>query len=76
MGGYPNGTGNKLKICRLNCLRVQIPFRPPSVGKPGFSQPKLPKYAGLAQRQSIRFVSERSGFQNSYPAPIYQIYYI
>ena len=29
MGGYPNGTGNKLKICRLNCLRVQIPFRLP-----------------------------------------------
>ena len=29
MGGYPNGTGNRLKICRLNCLRVQIPFRLP-----------------------------------------------
>ena len=22
---YPNGTGNRLKICRLNCLRVRVP---------------------------------------------------
>ena len=25
MQEYPNGTGTRLKICRLNCLRVQIP---------------------------------------------------
>ena len=26
---YPNGTGSRLKICRLNCLRVQIPSPTP-----------------------------------------------
>ena len=30
MGGYSKGTENKLKICRLYCLRVRIPFRLPS----------------------------------------------
>ena len=30
MGGYSKGTENKLKICRLHCLRVRIPFRLPS----------------------------------------------
>ena len=29
MPRYPNGTGNRLKICRLNCLRVRIPSSAP-----------------------------------------------
>ena len=30
MPEYPNGTGSRLKICRLNCLRVRLPSPAPN----------------------------------------------
>ena len=57
----------KIKMAKLRKPLITVKYKRNQIYK---------QYAGLAQRQSDALVRHRSGFQNSYPAPMYQIYYI